>query len=29
MKFGVKDLPYEIMADGSIEIKTPPTRNHR
>ena len=23
MKFGVKDLPYEIMSDGSIEIKTP------
>lgn len=23
MKFGVKDLPYEIMADGSIQIKTP------
>lgn len=23
MKFGVKDLPYEIMTDGSIQIKTP------
>lgn len=23
MRFGVKDLPYEIMTDGSIQIKTP------